>query len=143
MVLVCPDLSVEGGLPTLVIIAVPGLEVPCSCGAGCLLSGGFGGGDREGVVGEVGDEVQAPAECLDVAGDGLDGRQLAALDLGDPARGDAHDLGELGLGKAALLALAGLPACPASEVTVPSMPRGRISPPSMVSSKLYRNRGML
>ena len=36
-----------------------------------------------------------------------------------------------------------LPACSASEVTVLSMPRGRISPPSMVSSKLYRNRGML
>ena len=37
------------------------------------LSGGFGRGHREGVVGEVGDEVQAPAECLDLAGDGLDG----------------------------------------------------------------------
>ena len=39
----------------------------------CLLSGGFGSGHREGVVGEVGDELQVPAECLDVAGDGLDG----------------------------------------------------------------------
>jgi hypothetical protein len=38
-----------------------------------LLSGGFGSGHREGVVGEVGDELQVPAECLDVAGDGLDG----------------------------------------------------------------------
>jgi hypothetical protein len=38
-----------------------------------LLSGGFGSGHREGVVGEVGDEFQVPAECLDVAGDGLDG----------------------------------------------------------------------
>jgi hypothetical protein len=42
-------------------------------GPGYLLSGGFGGADCEGVVGEVGDKVQAPAECLDVAGDGLDG----------------------------------------------------------------------
>ena len=38
-----------------------------------LLSGGFGSGHREGVIGEVGDELQVPAECLDVAGDGLDG----------------------------------------------------------------------
>jgi hypothetical protein len=43
------------------------------CAAGCLLSGGFGGGHGEGVIGEIGDEVQAAAECLDVAGDGLDG----------------------------------------------------------------------
>jgi FlaG/FlaF family flagellin (archaellin) len=34
------------------------------------------------VVGEVGDEFQVPAEGLDVAGDGLDGGQLAAFDLG-------------------------------------------------------------
>jgi hypothetical protein len=38
-----------------------------------VLSGGFGSGHRDGVVGEVGDELQLPAECLDVAGDGLDG----------------------------------------------------------------------
>jgi len=38
-----------------------------------LLSGGFGSGHREAVVGEVGDELQVPAERLDVAGDGLDG----------------------------------------------------------------------
>ncbi len=56
-------------------------------------SGGFGCGDREGVVSEVGDKFQVPAECLDVAGDGLDGGQFAALDLGDPARGDAYGLG--------------------------------------------------
>lgn len=36
------------------------------------MSGGFGSGDCEGAVGEVGDEVQAAAECLDVMGDGLD-----------------------------------------------------------------------
>jgi hypothetical protein len=30
-------------------------------------------GHGEGVVGEVGDEFQVAAECLDVAGDGLDG----------------------------------------------------------------------
>jgi len=38
-----------------------------------LLSGGFGSGDREGVVGEICDELQLTAECLDVAGDGFDG----------------------------------------------------------------------
>ena len=54
-------------------------------------------------------KVQAPAGCLGVAGDSVDGWQLAALDLGDPARRDAHGLGELGLGEATLLALAGEP----------------------------------
>jgi hypothetical protein len=34
------------------------------------------------------------------------------------------------------------PACAASSVTVASMPRGTTSPPSTVSSKNYRNRGM-
>ena len=34
------------------------------------------------------------------------------------------------------------PACAASSVTVVSMPRGTISPPSMVSSKNCRNRGI-
>ena len=38
-----------------------------------LLSGGFSGGNGEGMVGEIGDEFQVAAECLDVAGDGLDG----------------------------------------------------------------------
>jgi hypothetical protein len=38
-----------------------------------LPSGGFGSGHRKGVVGEVSDELQVPAKCLDVAGDGLDG----------------------------------------------------------------------
>ena len=38
-----------------------------------LLSGDFGRGNREGVVGEVGDELQVPAESLDIARDGLDG----------------------------------------------------------------------
>jgi len=51
---------------------------------------GCGVGDREpdGPVAEVGDEVQAPAESLDRAGDDVEGRDLAVLDLGDP--GDAH-----------------------------------------------------
>jgi hypothetical protein len=53
--------------------------------------------------------AHCPAECLHAAGDGLDGGQFAALDLGDPARGDAHGLGELDLGEAALLALRGEP----------------------------------
>ena len=49
------------------------------------------------MVGEVGNEVEAPAEGLDVAGDGLDGGQFAALDLGDSARGNTYDLGELSM----------------------------------------------
>jgi len=73
------------------------------------LSGGFGSGDCQGAVGEVGDEVQAAAECLDVMGDGLDGGQLATLDLGHPARGDAHGLDKPSLGETALLALLGEP----------------------------------
>jgi hypothetical protein len=93
---------------------------PCVVGLGASripVSGSFGGGHREGMVGEVGDELQVAAECLDVAGDSLDGGQLAALDLGDPAWGDAHGLGELGLGEAALLALLGepLPALPGHQ----------------------------
>ena len=61
-------------------------------------SGGFGGGDGEGVIAEAGDEVEPSAEGFDVAGDCFDGGQFAAFDLGDPAGGDAHRLGELGLG---------------------------------------------
>lgn len=73
------------------------------------MSGGFGSGDCEGAVREVGDGVQAAAECLDVMGDGLDGGQLATLDLGHPARGDAHGLDKPSLGETALLALLGEP----------------------------------
>lgn len=45
----------------------------------------FGGGDGEGVVAEAGDEVEPSAERLHVAGEGVDGSQVAALDPGDPA----------------------------------------------------------
>jgi hypothetical protein len=41
----------------------------------------FGGGHGEGVVAEAGDQVESAAECLDTAGDGVDGGELAALDL--------------------------------------------------------------
>jgi hypothetical protein len=47
-------------------------------------------GDGEGVVAEAGDEVQPSAECVDVAGDCVDGSQFAAFDLGYPAGDDAH-----------------------------------------------------
>lgn len=66
---------VKGRLAALVIVRVLGGGA-LLVRAGYLLSGGFGGGDCEGVVGEVSDEIQASAECLDVAGDGFDGGQL-------------------------------------------------------------------
>src|SRR5215470_18248561 len=69
----------------------------------------FGGGDGEGVVAEAGDEVEFAAESLHVAGDGVDGGQFATFDLRDPAGGDAHDLGELGLGEAVAFAFFGEP----------------------------------
>jgi hypothetical protein len=56
------------------------------------------------VVAEAADEVEAPAECSHVAGDRVDGGQFTALNLGHPSRGDAHGLGELGLGHAVALA---------------------------------------
>src|SRR5690242_21960073 len=43
------------------------------------------------------------------AGDGVDGSQFAALDLGFPPGGGAHRLGELGPGEPSLLALPGQP----------------------------------
>jgi hypothetical protein len=45
-----------------------------------------------------------PPDGLDVAGDGLDGGYLAALDLADAALGHAHPLGNLGLSQAQCLA---------------------------------------
>ena len=39
------------------------------------------------------DKVEAAAECLDVACDGVDDRELAALDLGYPAGRDGHGPG--------------------------------------------------
>jgi len=59
------------------------------------------------VVAEAGDKVEAAAEGLHVAGDRVDGGQFAALDLRYPSRGDAHGLGELGLGEALALAFLG------------------------------------
>src|SRR5215472_9885013 len=64
----------------------------------------FGSGDGESVVAEASDEVDFAAECLHVAGDGVDGSQFATFDLGDPAGGDAHGLSELSLGQAMALA---------------------------------------
>lgn len=41
-----------------------------------------------------------PPRAWDVAGDGIDGGDLAAFDLGDSALGHAHLLGHVGLGEA-------------------------------------------
>ncbi len=70
-------------------------------------SGCLSRGDSKGVVAEAGDEVESASECFDVAGDGFDGCEFAAFDLGDPAGGDAHGRGELGLGEAVALAFFG------------------------------------
>src|SRR5260370_38594655 len=72
-------------------------------------SGVVGRGHGEGVVAEAGDKVEAAAEGFDVTGDGFDGGQFAAFDLGDPAGGDAHRLGELGLCEPLALTLARQP----------------------------------
>jgi len=68
-----PDLPltsfISGNQQDRVALGVEGLRASPKI----LLSGGFGSGHREAVVGEVGDELQVPAECLHVACDGLDG----------------------------------------------------------------------
>src|ERR1700759_4992615 len=69
-------------------------------------SGGFGYGSAEDVVvvAEDGGDLDAAADGLDVAGYGLDGGDFAAFDLGDPAFGHAHPLGDGSLGQAERLA---------------------------------------
>jgi hypothetical protein len=68
------------------------------------LCGGLGVADRQadGPVAEVGDEVQAPAEGLDVTGDDLERSDLAVLDLGHPGDAHAHVGGDLLLAQAQL-----------------------------------------
>lgn len=61
------------------------------------------------MVTEAGDEVEPSAERFDVTGYRVDGGQLAPLDLGNPPRGDAHGLGELGLSEAVALAFSSEP----------------------------------
>ena len=61
-------------------------------------------GQPDGPVAEIGHEVKAAAEGLDVAGDDLKGGDLAVLDLGHPGDADAHGGGDLLLAQAQLLA---------------------------------------
>jgi hypothetical protein len=63
---------------------------------------GIADGQPDGPVAEIGYEVQPAAEGLDVAGDDLEGGDLAVLDLGYP--GDAHPHGGGDLLLAQLLA---------------------------------------
>ena len=80
-----------------------------------LLESASGGGFRghlEEVAADVRHQFQLAAQGDDVAGEGLDGGDLAVLDLGDPARSDAHDLREPGLCEAQALALLGKLAAP-------------------------------
>jgi len=74
--------------------------------AGCQLRGGRGVGDGQpdGPVTEVGHEVQPTTERLDIAGDHLEGGDLAVLDLGYPGDAYAHGGGDLLLAQAQLLA---------------------------------------
>ena len=65
---------------------------------------GVGDGQFDGLVAEIGDEVQSASEGLDVAGDDLEGGDLAVLDLGYPGDADAHRGGDLLLAQAELLA---------------------------------------
>src|ERR1700722_3992969 len=69
-------------------------------------SGGFGYRAAENVVvvAEDGGDLDVAADGLDVAGYSLDGGDLAAFDLGDPALGHAHPFGDVGLGQAECLA---------------------------------------
>ena len=56
-------------------------------------------GDAQPAGSGYGGDLDGAADGLDVAGDGLDGGYLAALDLGDAAFGHAHLLGDIGLGQ--------------------------------------------
>jgi len=57
------------------------------------------------VPADIRDELQLAAQGSDVAGEGLNGGDLAVLDLGDPARGHAHDLRQSRLGETKRLPL--------------------------------------
>jgi len=73
----------------------------------CFVSGGgrcVADGQPDGPVAEVGDEVQPAAEGLDVAGDDLEGGDLAVLDLGYPGDTYVRGGGDLLLAQAQLLA---------------------------------------
>ena len=69
--------------------------------------GGCGVTDRypHGPVAEVGDQVQASAERFDVAGDDLEGCNLAVLDLGDAGHAHPERRGQVFLRQAELLAV--------------------------------------
>lgn len=47
-------------------------------------------GDGEGMVAEAGDQVEPSAKRFDIAGDGVNDGELAALDLGYPAGRDSR-----------------------------------------------------
>src|SRR6266568_8617234 len=79
------------------------------CGwSGCLVAGL---GEREPLVAEVGDDLQAAAEGFDVGGQGpqFGGAWLGVLDGGHAALGDAHPGSDLGLGDAEAAAHLGEP----------------------------------
>jgi len=46
------------------------------------------------VTADVRDQVKLSAKRGDITRERLDGRDFTVLDLGDPARGDTHDLSE-------------------------------------------------
>jgi hypothetical protein len=65
---------------------------------------GVADGEPDGPVAEISDEVQPAAEGLDVAGDDLEGGDLAVLDLGHPGDAHPHGGGDLLLAQGQLLA---------------------------------------
>jgi len=80
------------------------------------------------VVAEDGGDLDGAADGLDVAGDSVDGRYLAALDLGDAALGHAHPLGDLRLGQPEGLAALGEPvAAVVGPVAVPCLGDGLLA----------------
>ncbi len=98
----CPSTSPEQMLTSgLTPRQTEGTTHPRAPEAGCrdeawillTTSGVLGGPHSEGMVAEAGDQVEPSAKRFHVAGDGVDGGQFAPLDLGDPARGDAHGRG--------------------------------------------------
>jgi hypothetical protein len=59
------------------------------------------------ILSEIGDQVQSAAEGLDVAGDDLEGGDLAVLDLDTPSDGHAHGDSDLLFAQTQMLARLG------------------------------------
>ena len=112
-----------------------------------LSCGGLGvaDGQADGPVAEVGDEVQAAAEGLDVAGDDLEGGDLAVLDLGHPGDADAHGGGDLPWPRPSCLRVSAswCPRARASSRRAPASISSGETPPACSSRDVYGSRFLL